>query len=280
MDRSFSPQDFLAALGEELVANFGRAGRATTPGLVGSARENEVRRKLQSFLPPKVGVGTGCIIDSFSSTSNQTDIVLYEKNQTPIFSISDDPNATYFPCESVMAVGEVKSSLGTKELQDAIEKIAGVKSLKRYCTDPTVFRSYGSEGGVQGIPEQALSPENNTLDQIYGFLICHDFSIKQDTLVQRYSDLCKQYPAHLLPNLIVSLQDGLVLFGHNNMVLDSRRGASCIYIAKAVTGEFSYLLNMLATIANQGRTTVRLPYERYLLANPSQPFRSGTSYPL
>lgn len=77
-----------------------------------------------------VGIGSGCIIDTSGIASNQTDIVLYEKDICPIFSVNDDPQATYFPCESVIAVGEIKSSLGTKELTDAVNKIASVKKIE------------------------------------------------------------------------------------------------------------------------------------------------------
>ena len=62
MDRTFSPHKFLDELAEELIFNFARAGGGTTPGLFGSAREHEVRRKLQSVLPTRVAVATGCVI--------------------------------------------------------------------------------------------------------------------------------------------------------------------------------------------------------------------------
>ena len=83
MDKTFSPHKFLDALAEELIFNFARAGGGTTPGLVGSAREHEVRNKLQSVLPTKVAVATGCVIDSFGNTSNQCDVILYEKDHCP-----------------------------------------------------------------------------------------------------------------------------------------------------------------------------------------------------
>lgn len=92
MDKTFSPQKFLDELAEELIFNFARAGGGTTPGLVGSAREHEVRNKLQSVLPTKVAVATGCVIDSFGNTSNQCDVILYEKDHCPVFSINGDPH--------------------------------------------------------------------------------------------------------------------------------------------------------------------------------------------
>jgi hypothetical protein len=37
----FNSKEFLRELSEELVTNFEKASRATTPGLIGSAREHE-----------------------------------------------------------------------------------------------------------------------------------------------------------------------------------------------------------------------------------------------
>ena len=64
----------------ELVSAFQVAGFATTPGKIGSAREVPVRKKIMQILPRGVGVGSGCVIDSYGNTSRQIDVVLYEKD--------------------------------------------------------------------------------------------------------------------------------------------------------------------------------------------------------
>ena len=51
MARSFDPVAYTIQVGQELVAAFQMAGFATTPGLVGSAREVPVREKLMKLLP-------------------------------------------------------------------------------------------------------------------------------------------------------------------------------------------------------------------------------------
>ena len=280
MDKTFSPHNFLDDLAEELIFNFARAGGGTTPGLVGSSREHEVRRKLQSVLPTKVAVATGCVIDSFGNTSNQCDVILYEKDHCPVFSINGDPAATYIPCESVIAVGEIKSSLGTSEINDAVDKIAKVKSLRRYLNDPTCFRSYGSVMSAQGAPSEAFDPEHKPLDQIYGFILCHKSSLTHATLADRYATACSRHPAHLSPNLMVSLKDGLVLFTNEmREVLENRINAAHIFFGRTPDGEVSFLLNKLAMAANRGRTTEVLPYARYLLKSGNAAFSQGTFYP-
>ena len=109
MEKSFNSVEFLKDLALELVENFARAGRATTPSLVGSARETAVRQKLEAVLPTAAGIGSGCVIDVNGRTSRQQDIVVYDKHVSPVFSINNNPESTYYPCESVIAVGEVKS---------------------------------------------------------------------------------------------------------------------------------------------------------------------------
>lgn len=281
MDKTFSPHKFLDELAEELIFNFARAGGGTTPGLVGSAREHEVRRKLQSVLPTKVGVATGCVIDSYGNTSNQSDVVLFEKDHCPVFSINGDPAATYIPCESVIAVGEIKSSLGTAEINDAVDKIAKVKSLRRYLNDPTCFRRYGSVMSLQGVPSEAFDPEHKPLDQIYGFILCHESSLIPETLADRYAKACSRHPEHLSPNLMVSLKDGLMLFtNQGRQVLENRVNAAHIFLGKTPDGEVPFLINKLATVANMGRTTEVLPYARYLLKSGNAAFSEGTFYPV
>jgi hypothetical protein len=91
-----------------------------------------VQRKLEHLLPVGIGVGSGCVIDSFGGTSKQQDVILYEKAFCPIFSVNDTPETTYYPCEGVIAVGEVKSTVASKELTDIFKKIHSVKMLKRF----------------------------------------------------------------------------------------------------------------------------------------------------
>ena len=60
------------------------------------------------------------------------DIVLYEKDFCPVYSVNRDPSTTYYPCEGVIAVGEIKSRITSEELEDIFNKIASVKRLRRY----------------------------------------------------------------------------------------------------------------------------------------------------
>lgn len=268
MDATFNPAEFLNYLSQELIEKFARAGSATTPGLVGAAREREVRHKLEMLLPQKVAVASGCVIDSFGQTSNQADVVIHERDNCPIFSINDTLEATYIPCESVVVAGEIKSTLNTKELKDSVSKLQKIKGLQRACKDKTKFRKYGSSLMMQGADSEAFDPINKITDQTYTFLLCQKFGLKQKTLAARYSKFCGEAAPHLAPSIVLSLTDGVMMFANaQGALLRNAVGASQIAFFNHPGGDFQYLLNEIAHFCQHGRSTDVLPHTKYLLGS-------------
>ena len=51
--------------------------------------ESPVREQLEHLIPRGIAVGSGFVIDSYGATSSQTDLVLYERDICPVFSIND-----------------------------------------------------------------------------------------------------------------------------------------------------------------------------------------------
>ncbi|MFX4155604.1 DUF6602 domain-containing protein [Aliarcobacter butzleri] len=269
MEVTFNSHEYFLHLAEDIINNFSKASRATTPVLVGTARENEIRLKLEKLLPSKVAIATGCIIDSYGNTSTQTDVILYERDQCPVFSINDTPEATYVPCEGVVAIGEIKSTLTTADLKDSINKIKRVKELQRYSNNNLCWRKYGSTMALEGTPSEKFDQINKTKDQIYGFILCQKFGLKIDTLLDNYKELLNNVDDHLSPNMIISLEDGIIIFmdKKNNKTCENKVSSDAIYFFKHPEGEFQYLLTKLNQVINTGRTTEVLPYERYILKN-------------
>lgn len=273
MDKSFSAKEYVQTLAQELVDSFSRAGRATTPSLVGSARENAVRNKLGQIFPQSVGVASGCVIDIDNNTSNQTDIIMYEKDVCPVFSINNTPETTYFPCESVIAVGEVKSTLGSKELLDAFAKIESVKQLRRYMKDDLSFRSYCSRTVLVGTSAQKFDQFNKPLDQIYGFVICEKIGIDVEAFLVKCKEEINKRPAHVVPNMIVSLNDGVLLYmdSKNNCSCCNSAGADNLYFVNKLQCNFQLLLANLNSIIVNGRTTDVFPFTKYIIDNSNYP---------
>lgn len=271
MEKSFNPQEYFNDLAIEIIQNFEKANKATTPVLVGTAKENEIRKKLEIIFPSSIGIRTGCIIDVEGHTSKQTDIILYEKDICPVFSINDTPETTYYPCEGVIAVGEVKSTINTKELDDCFEKIASVKRTHRRTLDSICWRGYGNRQGIQGAESERFDQVNNFRDQIFGFILCERFGLSAETLIDKAVEKIKAAESHLVPDVIVSLNDGVLIYLDKNKmsVVNSVKDATGVYLVACPYGNFQFLLTKLDYVIRTGRTVSDLPFYNYITKSSS-----------
>ena len=279
MPRKFDSVAFVTQVGRELVSAFEIAGFATTPGQIGSAREVPVRDKLVQLLPRGIGVGSGCVIDSSCNTSRQMDVVLYEKDICPVLAINDDPASTYFPCEGVMAVGEIKSAIGSNELTDIFGKIESAKRLRRFSQlspsgnprigDCAAFIHYGSLGSVATPKPDDYNQATHPTDQIYGFAMSGRVDLSPETLCDTFIGLAAGVGYQRSPNLVVAL-DGSVLCPisiptdrHNPSITVSAQEANSMYLVKHAGKSFPFLLARLQTVYTTGRTVPALAFDRY-----------------
>src|SRR6266567_5578074 len=84
-------------------------GRLIHPGEYGGYREALVRDLLSQFLPEAYGVSQGFVISPEGEVSPQCDVVIYSRLYAPVIRTPEQQR--FFPVESVVAVGEVKSDL-------------------------------------------------------------------------------------------------------------------------------------------------------------------------
>ena len=68
----FDTHAYIKSLGEALVHTYSSAGQATTPGLIGQARERAVRTNLESILPGGVGVGMDALLTAKVTHRNKS----------------------------------------------------------------------------------------------------------------------------------------------------------------------------------------------------------------
>ena len=276
MDSTFDATKFVKDIGILLVHAYDGARKATTPGLVGSAIEQPVRRLLSSVLSRGLSVGTGCVVDSYGKTSRQMGIVLYERDICPVFRVNDTPEATYFPCEGVVAVGEIKAAIDGPKLEDSFEKIASVKVLRRHREEfqPTVrreksYRNYGIAANVAGIRSENENKERE-LDEVFGFVLAGTSKLKPESLVQKYENWAGSNGAGSCPNVLATMDGAYV----RPFVSDGAGGA----IAKRSfhTGDrvaywegvasFSHLIDELYEAYHYGHTVPLAAFRRYLVA--------------
>lgn len=215
----FNAADFITRLGHSLIRGFEEARQATTPQLIGEAIETPVRKKLEQVLPRGIAVGSGCVIDSFGNCSRQQDVVLYERDICPVFSINDTPQTTYYPCEGVMAVIEVKSSIASAELQDSFEKIASVKRLRRYeVYSPGSGEPYLQHRRYEGTQmanvvqlSDAKEMERRGLNQIFGAILTERLRMNPNTFRTKFVELARLWGDEYSPNLVEILDGGTLI---------------------------------------------------------------------
>ena len=221
MKPTFDPDAFIQRVGRRLVEEFDTARTATSPSTVGAAMEQPVREQLAQILPPGIGVGSGFVIDIYGQTSRQIDIVLYERDICPVFSINGTPGTTYYPCEGVLAVGEVKSALDGDSLKDAFSKISSVKELTRQViyhllVDPKTGSRYPSYRNYASMRDDSLhdiSKSPGDLAQIYGFVLAGSTRLAEKTLAARFLELNRKVGDVVSPNLLVVLSGTLLSWG-------------------------------------------------------------------
>ena len=284
MKPKFDPAEFVRRVGRDLVSSFESAREATTPGLVGGAIENAVRNRLEQILPRGIGVGTGCVIDIHGGTSRQIDVVLYEKELCPRFSVNENSETSYFPVESVLAVGEVKSVIGKVELNDAFKKIASVKSLYRSFEkmDGNVYvgRRYSDSGSATAL---GFYRDNTNLGDVLGFVLAERSNIA--VTLPDPSKTHKSAPkatllGHYVENVTTLNNDVLcpdtVVFLDGTVLVPYAANGLTPYVAARVRNVLPHLIHpvkadspfgeLIKTIWKRHREgiTAHIPLERYL----------------
>lgn len=119
------------------------------PHSKGLAVEKILREFLREYLPRRLEISYGRVIDANGRESRQTDVVILNEDH-PFTYPSDEPGLFFI--EGVSAAGEVKSKLtNTKQLENAIESSKVFKQLKivkgrrtYYKANPSDKRFYDS----------------------------------------------------------------------------------------------------------------------------------------
>ena len=177
-----SRKEIFAQAARKLRQDFRELSTVPHNALKGGEAEELVRRFLRSRLPQRFGVGAGFIIDQADGVSKQTDVVIYDAHNCPVYRASD--TASIFPSNNVAAVVEVKSQLTTDELRRGFENIVAAKSLKKH-----------------GPPDD-IGPLRT---QTYGCIFAFDSKISLPKILDGYSGLTNEHGIGLHPDLILVL---------------------------------------------------------------------------
>jgi len=118
----------IAAVENQMKAKLEEA-RATFehPGDKGTSVEDSFRAFLRKYLPRRLEVGHGEIIDTNERRSAETDVVVVTEDHP--FTFTPDLPGLFF-VEGVCAAGEVKAILTSQELEKVLERSSKFKQLR------------------------------------------------------------------------------------------------------------------------------------------------------
>ncbi len=115
----------------------------------------------------------------------------------------------FFPVETVIAAGEVKSNVDKGQFKDALLRLAEVKEMRSAITNQmtTVVRRYRLE-------KANYNPNKISFDQVFTFLICNsiDFSLSGDTISSTLNEIYKPVDYAHRHSVVLSLEDGLFFY--------------------------------------------------------------------
>jgi hypothetical protein len=130
----------------KLRTDFDELSSVPHSGLKGGEAEELVRTFLNQHLPKRFHAGAGFIIDKHDTVSKQTDVVIYDALNCPVYRASE--TAAILPVDNVSAVVEVKSTLDKQKLQEAAANIAAAKRLAKSRPPTTDFATDATLGCV------------------------------------------------------------------------------------------------------------------------------------
>lgn len=257
MQKSFDISVFIKNLGEDLAIVFNRSSeQGIHPDEVGKAKEIKIQKSIEAMLPNGVGVGRGFVFDSYGNISNQCDFILYEKNLIPIFISNDNDEYSYYPCEGVIAVGEIKSTLNKESLNDSLSKLEKLKTMKRHYNDNHNFRHFLLGPTMYGDDSEIFDPENKCFDNIFTFIFCRDNVMSVDT---QLNILINGYRENMMlgVNRIYSLNKQIIskaYLGQEENLLFSNKGCNSYCSIKDENAPFNMLIDNLSCFVKYGRT--------------------------
>lgn len=173
----------------------------------GNETEIAVRKVLQSRLTNKYKVSQGHVINSSHQPSPQLDVMITDHNTIPLVVETLD-HTEYFSCESVYAIGEIKSTY--KQRAKPIEKFChtiglvknqmGRVSVTNTCID-------GKLHNETDINHWLFQSPNQTINPLFSFMF---FADGGDFKEKQFDSIVSKHEKASLPNIIVFLDYGVL----------------------------------------------------------------------
>lgn len=230
-------------ISQQLDVEFGELSKEIShPADSGKARENALRNLLKNYLPKRIAIDTGYIIDAQGNISRQIDIVIYDSMVATIYDVN---GIKYFPCEIVIAVGQVKSDINSRErLSAALLNIESVKKLDRSNQGKSEIIT-GPGISLKGVK---FDPSTEHRDQILGFVFTRT-SMTRQTILEELQKYNGKLNRQLWLNVFCAYKDFLISYESDKGLTPSAMDAKNMYCT-VETETPNLLLLFLSILAN------------------------------
>lgn len=164
-------------------------------GESGAEAEIILRDFLNDHLPKRFAADTGCVIDDQNNISMQTDIIIYDALNSPIFR--KGKRVLILPNDNVASVIEVKSKLNKDELKDAAKKVASTKALKKTPVN-------------DGDQPVTMSPL--VIERTFGVVFAYESYTSLEALSDNLIEINSEYPSNQWIDMVVVLDKGIIAY--------------------------------------------------------------------
>ena len=202
-----------------------------------------------------------------------------------IFWCGVEEDVCYYPCESVIAVGSIKSKIGKKELRDIYKNIASVRRLKRFVKPArgkgpppgkVEWRTYLDKITRHSDGDWDTIQNSCSATQIYAFGLGQAFRAKPETMIEHTKELYGEIPEELRPNVVLTVNQEMITPASGMQMSYSALGSLGVTFVKP-ENSLEYLLVSLFSIIQNGMTSSGDAFERYVVLPPMK--RSHTFIP-
>jgi hypothetical protein len=208
----------------------------------GEVCEAAVRRYLCETLGNRYAVANGFAFDSQGNESQELDAIIFDDHWSVRLTPRDSNEPPYIPVESVYAAIQVKKTLSSADLRDAIDNLSSLKMLTRETVTPEFVAPNRRIQGLGKFSSQKV--RNPYFTAIFAFSAGRS---RETVLEQLKAEVIKR-PPELWPDVIVLHKEGVILpfcqtcnTSANHIQFIASEGHELTYILDHLDGAYSLL---------------------------------------
>ena len=183
-----------SSLAEEIFID---EGKLYHPGEFGRFRERLSSKLFKTILTQNLEIKEGFIISKDNHKSTQCDLIIYDKINTPVFKTEDN---FFVPIETVVGIGEIKSTLSKTQFKEALLKLSENKKIRDHADGARININQNND----------FNPQEEWSDNIFSFLICKKLDFDINTV--NFDEIYDETELRFRHNLILSVEDGLFYY--------------------------------------------------------------------